>query len=973
MTPARALLLTDVVDSTVLAEQLGDAAAAALWAAHDRAARDLLRSWGGREIDKTDGMLLLFDGAAAAVGFALAYHAALAALPVPLKARAGLHVGPVILRANPPEDVALGAKPLEVEGIAKPVAARVMSLALGGQTLLTAEARAALGATALRVQSHGFWRIKGVAEPIELFEAGGADAPFTPPGDSAKVYRVVRRDGLWLPLREVPHSLPAERDAFVGRDQALAELARRFDRGARLVSLLGIGGTGKTRLATRFAWAWLGDFPGGAWFCDLAAARSVDGIVQAVAQGLRVPLGADDPTQQLGHAIAGRGACLVILDNFEQVARHAEETLGRWLDRAPDARFLVTTREVLGLPGEEAQALPPLGEADATTLFLRRAVAAGLDPRGGDDDCAAAAQLVRLLDGLPLAIELAAARVRVMPPRTLLARMDQRFRLLAAGGGRQDRQATLRTTFDWSWDLLSDAEKAALAQLSVFEGGFSLESAEQVLDLGACGDGHWAPDLLQSLVDKSFVRRLDGGRFDLLSSVQEYAGEHLCTAQRFPGSGAAALQAARQRHARHFAQRAALPPEGDHGADLDNLVAACRRALQWGDAATAACALDGAWSVFNVRGPFAAGLELALEVCRMPVADAAAHARAALVAGCALDVSGRADEAQPQLLAALQLARAAGEPVLEARVLMALGVTEANRGRRAEAGERHAAALALARPLGLHAVACGALNGLGSACIDLGRTAEARGYYLEALQVARAAGERRWEGWLLGNLGGLDFDEGSLDKAQQHIEAALQIARELGDRKGEGNMLCNLAALHEVRERLPQALQASHEALQVARAIGHVRLEAVVQCNLGLVALDQHQWDRARAHLEAAVALARRLCDRRREGQFLGYLGRLHARERRFDDGRACLRAGQALLEEAQDRPSLGLLACQWAELEALAGDRDAAARALDTALDIQAALGAGPDSELGSNLSSASRLLEQLDPLPAAATSGSG
>ena len=219
MSEKRALLLTDVVDSTQLAERLGDAAAAELGAAHDRVARDLLRAWRGREIDKTDGMLMLFEQAADALGYALAYHGALAGLGVPLTARAGLHVGDVILRANSPEDVAHGAKPLEVEGIAKPIAARVMSLALGGQTLLTAEARAALGETALRVQSHGFWRIKGIAEPVELFEAGDEQAPFTPPPDSAKVYRVVWRDGLWLP-RARSDTWPAGRTGCVHRTAA---------------------------------------------------------------------------------------------------------------------------------------------------------------------------------------------------------------------------------------------------------------------------------------------------------------------------------------------------------------------------------------------------------------------------------------------------------------------------------------------------------------------------------------------------------------------------------------------------------------------------------------------------------------------------------------------------------------------------------------------------------------------------------
>jgi hypothetical protein len=187
----------------------------------------------------------------------------------------------------------------------------------------------------------------------------------------------------------------------------------------------------------------------------VASAHSLDGIVNAVAQGLDVPLGQDDPVVQLGHAISGRGRCLVILDNFEQVACHAEPTLGHWLDRAVEAQFVVTTREVLGLPGEEVFALPPLPPADALTLFMERAEAASPDLQPTAEDNAAIAPLVALLDGLPLAIELAAARVRVMPPRTLLRRMNERFKVLASKGGRHDRQATLRAAFDWSWDLLS--------------------------------------------------------------------------------------------------------------------------------------------------------------------------------------------------------------------------------------------------------------------------------------------------------------------------------------------------------------------------------------------------------------------------------------------------------------------------------------------------------------------------------------
>jgi len=168
MNEHRALLLTDVVDSTRIAEIIGDAANTAHWVAHDRAARELLRTWRGREIERTDGLMAVFDSAADAAAFAIDYHRALAALGLPFKARAGLHFGAIALRESSADDVAVGAKRFEVGGLAIPIAARVMATAQGGQTLLTGDARGALGITAMRVQSHGFWRLKGLQDPVEL-------------------------------------------------------------------------------------------------------------------------------------------------------------------------------------------------------------------------------------------------------------------------------------------------------------------------------------------------------------------------------------------------------------------------------------------------------------------------------------------------------------------------------------------------------------------------------------------------------------------------------------------------------------------------------------------------------------------------------------------------------------------------------------------------------------------------------------
>ncbi|HQZ45479.1 MAG TPA: tetratricopeptide repeat protein [Usitatibacteraceae bacterium] len=948
MTELRALLMTDLVESTRLSQRIGDAEMARLWAAHDRAARDLLSAWRGREIDKTDGMLLLFDAAADAVGYAVAYQEALRALVPPLEARAGLHVGPVMLRENSAADVALGAKPLEVEGLAKAIASRVMSVARGGQVLVSADARRAIEGEAIRLQSHGHWRLKGVDEPLELFEAGDERTLFLPPPDADKAYRVVRHDGAWLPAREIRHSLPVEPDAFVGRAQTVADLARRFHAGARLVSVLGIGGSGKTRLAMRFGRGWLGEFPGGAWFCDLAPARSLDGILNAVAQGLAVPLGKGEPVEQLGRAIAGRGRCLVILDNFEQVADRAAATLGRWLERPGEARFLVTTREVLGLPGEEVLALPPLPPADAAALFLLRAAAADSGFRPRPEDEAAIGPLVALLDGLPLAIELAAARARVMPPRMLLARMGERFKLLAARGRRLDRQATLRATFDWSWDLLPPVEKEVLAQLSVFAGGFTLEAAEAVIDLSRHDQAPWIVDAIQALADKSLLRPRGDGRFDLLVSVREYAAEHLGTEGRFPGSGPQAVAAAQRRHAAWYAALGPVRAEEGDCVELENLVAACRRAIALREGLLAAGALEGAWAALRLRGPFETGVELAEEVCAMPDLDDRALARALPALAHARQSCGRPGNADTLCEKALASARATRDGRGEIVATMRLGSLEADKGRLGEARERFLVAIRMAREAGDAKLECTANNELGTVEYSEGRLDEALAHYERAEALAREAGDRRMQGIIVGNLGNLQADLGHAQDARARHEEALAIARETGHRQLEGNTLCNLGMLHTLQGRLPESEAASAAALVLARALGHVRLECIVLCNLGIVLEALARPEEARSRFEAALAIARTLGDSRSEGQFLGYLGLLHARQGRQEEARRCLASGEALLRAASDPVSLGVLLASRAEAEHLAGDAAAAAASLEAAAKLAEEVGAGPSSEIG-------------------------
>lgn len=927
------LLLTDIVDSARLTEELGDAAAAALWQAHDRIARAPLPQWRGREIDKSDGMLLLFSSVADAVAYSGVYHQALQGLRPGLCARAAIHTGDLWLRENPADDVARGAKSLEVDGLAKAVTARLMSIAVGGQTLLSAAALARLPAPLPPLQAHGHWRLKGVASAIQVHAVG--EAADLAPQDSAKAWRVVRRGDLWLPLREVPHSLPAERDAFVGRADVLAAIGRRFAEGARLVSLAGTGGVGKTRLALRHGWQWLGDYPGGVWFCDLSAARSLDGIARGVALGLQLPLTGVDPVAQIGHALAGRADCLLILDNFEQVVRCAEASLGRWLDMAPQARLLVTTRELLGMPGEQAVAVQGLPHEAGVRLFTERARTATGQALAPDEALAVPA-LVATLDGLPLAIELAASRSRILSPQKMLERIGQRFRLLGQASGRPDRQATLRATLDWSWDLLDEAERAALAQLAVFEGGFTLELAESVLDLSGHPDAPWPGDLVQSLVQKSLVRRLPAHRFDLLRTVQDYAVEHLA---RRGGSFAA--------QARHWHAMAALHELADTGradAEADNLVAATRRAAAAGHAAAASAALLGVWGVLKRSGPTQLVDELAQAVLALP-ASAADAAAAHWVAGCAQLTLGRAADALVQLRAGQALVLQGSAQAL--RLHCALAEALGSQGAMDEAQAQLAGAEALAQALGDDRLHCLVLNERGAWWMHRSHLQHASRCYTEALALARRLGDRRWEGGQLGNLGAVAHMLGHADEARGHYEAALALATEAGDNRWAGNTRCNLGLLHQEAGRHDDAEAQFDAALAVARYLGHRRLEATVLCNLGLLRDAQRRPADAVQHYQAAAAVAGRAGDRRCEGQALGYLGLAQARLGRAGDAATAFAAAAGHLLQVGDVLSLGLLHCAQAEAAQLAGDASSAAGCLAHARAALQASGAGEDSDL--------------------------
>ncbi|WP_435057525.1 AfsR/SARP family transcriptional regulator [Streptomyces sp. bgisy060] len=367
----------------------------------------------------------------------------------------------------------------------------------------------------------------------------------------------------------VPGNLRARLTSFVGRDGEIA-LVREDLRGARLVTLLGPGGAGKTRLSQEAAERGAGDWPDGVWVAELAPVRDPEAVPEAVlvAVGARETVlrgagaeelrGGGDPLVRLVEHCAGR-RMLLLLDNCEHLIGAAAELAATLLARCPELRVLATSREPLGVPGEAVRPVGPLATEPAVRLLGERGAAV----RSGfrvDEDPEAAAEVVRRLDGLPLAIELAAARLRMLTLRQIADRLDDRFRLLTSSARTVlPRQQTLRAVVDWSWDLLDGAERAVLRRLAVFTGGCDLEAAEAVCAGPPAAAGEGAPgehvgdvlDVLGSLVDKSLVVAVpgeDGMRYRLLETVAEYAGERLDEAGERAGT--------ERRHLTHYRELA---------------------------------------------------------------------------------------------------------------------------------------------------------------------------------------------------------------------------------------------------------------------------------------------------------------------------------------------------------------------------------------------------------------------------------
>ncbi|HET9251328.1 MAG TPA: tetratricopeptide repeat protein [Candidatus Eisenbacteria bacterium] len=760
-------------------------------------------------------------------------------------------------------------------------------------------------------------------------------------------------------------ALPAERNPFIGRSSELDSLDRAFSSSTRLLTLLGAAGMGKTRLAVHYGWRSQESWPGGVWFCDLREARDPNAIASAVARALGITLGRLDPVEQLTQAIAARGRCLLILDNFEHGVEHAGTTVDRWIDGASEARFLVTSRERLRLELERVEPIEPLAEVAAADLFTIRArwLMPGLELQ--DRDAEAVREIVRLVDRMPLAIELAAARIRVMTIAQIVEQMRDRFRLLTGGPG--VRHETLEVAIDGSWELLTPWEKSAWAQCSVFEDGFTLEAAEHVVDLSEWAEAPAIVDVLQSLTDRSLLRAevgyaagVAGARFGMYVSLKEYSRKRLKEYRAKRTGGLPIYEAAERRHgswySRYGTDRAIDSLDQVGGAErrrelnreLPNLVTACRRAVNWSDGAMAAATYRAAAEVFALRGPFGTGMEIGREVLRLDdlrgadrVWTLCALSRMERLAGLKQSARAQADEA-------LGLARETSDLRLVAFMAGWLGNLEFDDGALEAARAHYEEALALHRSEGDLGRAGHVLSSLGIVHHIKGDYEKAGSHYQSALELLRETGNRRREAQVHGFLGTLYRERCRFAEALAEHTASLEISHEVGDRSYECQTVGNLGNLHFEMGQFQEARACYDSAVLMAREMGDRRNEGLFLSNLGRLHLEQGRLEEARVCFMTALAHHRVVGTRLQEEYALRLLGQLSHREGRNDDARRELADAETILREVGHPVELCKLLCVRGELELSVGDRDAAQAAWNEAETLAKAHGWAAQGELG-------------------------
>jgi predicted ATPase/class 3 adenylate cyclase len=862
-------VFTDIEGSTRLARELGTERWEEVLEAHARILRSSAMARQGREVrTEGDAFFLVFPSATNAAAAAAEAQRALAVERFPhgvtLRVRMGLHTG----EARPASREA-GS---DYVGYAVHRAARIANAAHGGQVLLSSAVRELVAddlPAGLAVRDLGEHRLKDMWRPERLYQLQIDGVP-----------------GEFPPLRTLdraPHNLPVQLTSFVGREREVAQ-ARRLLGSTRLLTLVGPGGTGKTRLSLQLAAESIEEFPDGVFFAALAPIADPGLVVVTLAQALALHLKPDRPPLDTVAEHLAEKRALLLLDNFEQVLDAAPE-VGELLRRCPRLKAVVTSRAGLRISGEQQFPVPPLqlpdpkalpslsvlSQYEAVRLFIERALAARPDFAVTNENAPAVAEICARLDGLPLAIELAAARIRVLTPQAIHARLGKRLDLLSAGArDLPARQQTLRGAIAWSYDLLEAGAKRLFERLGVFVGGAALEQVEEV-----CGPpedvGGGLLDGVAGLVDHSLVRQQEETgepRFFMLETIREFALERL----------EASPEAAeiRRRHTRVYlelAERAAPELEGSEQKrwldalerEHDNLRAVLERTVAEGDAALASRLSFALWRFWHMRAHLHEARERMERVLALPNLRGPERMRALEAAGGVAYWRGDMDTARAFYHEALALARESGDPAAIANAAYNESFTYIVPRQQLEEGR------ALLEEANAIYRSLGDRDGLARTAWALGDMHMARREYAaaiapfeEAYAVFRERGNRFMTGWALFELGLSRSFSGQLPAGRAALEDALRLFAEARDVSGILLLLRGMAAQAKLADDMRRAARLSGAATALEQTSGAELGSILHQMNeelaIALEDLDdacQAEWrEGEKLSADAAVAYA---------------------------------------------------------------------------------------------------------------------
>jgi predicted ATPase/class 3 adenylate cyclase len=844
-------LFSDIEGSTRLWEQYPDAMGDAL-RRHDAILRQAMEANSGY-VFKTggDSFCVAFDRASDAVLAAAQVQHGLSEedWPVtgPLRVRMAVHVGAADFRDN------------DYFGNSLNRTARILAAAHGGQVLLSLPVEELVRdqlAADIQLRDLGERRLRDLTRPEHLFQLvlTGLPSDFPP----------------LRSLEATPNNLPTLLNSFIGRERERDEVRRLLGQ-TRLLTLTGTGGTGKTRLAVQVAEESLDQYSDGIWLVELATVNEPDRIVEVAASALGVREEPGEPLRAtLIRFLCGRRV-LLILDNCEHLLNACAEFVSNLLQGCQSIRVLATSRHSLGIAGERAWPVPPLAvlnpardlfqvpdvaatvsQYEAVRLFIDRASAVKPGFAVTVQNAPAIAQICWRLDGIPLAIELAAARARVLTPEQIADRLDDRFRLLT-GGGRSvlPHQQTLRTLIDWSYDLLSESERVLFTRLGVFGGGRTLEAIEAV----CTGDGvdtYDTLDLLQLLVDKSLLS-LESGvddstRYTMIESVWRYVRERLEASEEFP--------ALRDRHLDYYLEVAKRAKTGMEGREtpawLDRVEADrfnFRLALEWAAGSpervqkglTIAGALTRFW---EIRGNLEEARDTFTDILSAPGAEAPTLARAVALAG-----AGRVAWCRDNMESArrfyqegIALFEALGDHRNVALQGAFLSFVERNMGITEGVEERFQQALDAGRKLDDVMLTAVALNGLSTFASLRGEFDRARRLREESLAIYRATGDQWVAGYILWGIARICVASSDAASARGALDEWTAIARRMGNRWVTPFVLQLYADVLRLEGEVRTAVRVF--------AAAHAGLEAL---GMTLDPIDQEEWDASKAELEAMI------------------------------------------------------------------------------------------------------------------------